>query len=292
MGNRLTFVVVTGMSGAGKTQALRSLEDLGYFCIDNLPPALLPKVVELCERTEGQGKIDRVAVGSDVRGGEFFDELEEALQGMQEEGVSHQILFLEADDETLVKRYKETRRRHPLSEGTVLGAIQAERRRLAQLRLRSSIVVDTSHLSPHRLRQELQQLFGKDHTGGDFFITIVTFGFKHGLPLDADLVFDVRFLANPFYVRDLRPLSGQAPEVQEYVFASGVARSFMQRLDKLLNFLIPHYVVEGKSQLTVAIGCTGGRHRSLAVAERLTERMRKQGHTVLLDHRDMDRGTE
>ncbi len=280
------------MSGAGKTQALRSLEDLGYFCIDNLPPALLLKVVELCERTEGQGKIERVAVGSDVRGGEFFDELEEALHGMQQEGMIPEILFLEASDNSLVKRYKESRRRHPLSEGTVLGAIQTERRLLCGLRERASIVLDTSQLTPHRLRQELQQLFGKDQRRGDFFISIVTFGFKHGLPLDADLVFDVRFLANPFYVQDLKPLSGQSPEIQEYVFSSGVARSFLRRLDTLLNFLIPHYVSEGKSQLTVAIGCTGGRHRSLAVGERLTERMQKQGHIVLLDHRDMDKGTE
>lgn len=280
------FVIITGLSGAGKTQALRCFEDMGYFCIDNLPPSLITKVTELCNRSSG--KVRQVAVVSDVRGGEFFDELAAALGELERGGFPYQILFLEADDETLVNRYKETRRRHPISEGTVLGAIKLERQRLEELRGKAHVIIDTSGLSNQRFRQELHDLFGLEKSPR-LVISIVTFGFKYGLPMDADLVFDVRFLPNPFYVQELKSLTGERPEVQEYVLSSTPARSFMRRLLGMTDFLIPHYITEGKTQLTIAIGCTGGKHRSIAIGERLSERLRRRGHTVVLDHRDIRR---
>lgn len=281
------LVMITGLSGAGKTQALRCFEDMGYFCIDNLPPALITKVTELCDRASGT--VRELAVVCDVRGGEFFDELNAALAELESQGFPYRILFLEANDEVLINRFKETRRRHPISEATVLGAIKLERQRLMELRQRSHMIIDTSGMTTQRFRQELHDLFRLERAPR-LTISVVTFGFKHGLPIDADLVFDVRFLPNPFYIPELKDLTGEQPEVQAHVFASEVARAFMRRLLSLTRFLIPHYLNEGKSHLTIAIGCTGGQHRSIAFGERLAESLRRKGHAVVLEHRDIRRG--
>jgi len=293
------FVIITGLSGAGKTQTMRFLEDLGYFCVDNLPPALIPAFAELCEKSgrdtggpgsRSQGKLDRIALVVDVRGGEFFADLSEALDRLDEMGFIHQILFLEADDETLVRRFKETRRLHPLmSAGGVEEAIRRERKRLEDIRGRASKVIDTSDLSPAKFRQKLVQMFSGDRDIRRFMISVVSFGFKHGLPIDADLVMDVRFLPNPQYVESLRPSDGRDQRVADYVFKWPVTQRFMRRFAGLLDFLIPHYINEGKTQLVIGIGCTGGRHRSVAIAEKLAAILRGRRHTVLVEHRDIDK---
>lgn len=287
-GSKGRFVVITGLSGAGKTQAMRALEDLGYFCVDNLPPALIPAFAELCERSGG--RVSRVALVVDIRGGEFFSDLNDALNRLDAMGFGHQILFLEADDDTLVRRYKETRRRHPLGdEASVEEAIRSERRRLEDTRGRASVVIDTSDLSPVKFREKLIHMFADGDEAGRFTIAIVSFGFKHGLPMDADLVFDVRFLPNPQYVESLQPFDGKARKVADYVLKSPLTSAFLRRLRSFLEFLVPHYITEGKSQLVIAVGCTGGRHRSVAIAERLAAILRQGRHRVLVEHRDIDK---
>jgi len=282
------FVIITGLSGAGRTQAVRFLEDLGYFCVDNLPPALIPSFAELCEKSGG--KMNRIALVVDIRGGEFFVDLAETLERLDEMGFMHQILFLEADDETLVRRFKETRRRHPLmAEGGVEEAISRERKRLEDIRGRASKIIDTSRLSPAKFRQKLVQMFSGDRDIRRFMVLLVSFGFKHGLPMDADLVMDVRFLPNPQYVESLRPSDGRDQRVVDYVLKWPVTENFMRRFTGLLEFLIPHYINEGKTQLVIGIGCTGGRHRSVAIAERLAAVLRGKQHTVLVEHRDVDK---
>lgn len=275
-------MIITGLSGAGKSLAVRALEDLGFFCVDNLPPELIPKFAELCQ----QGRLHRVALVVDIRGGEFFPQVFSALEHLESVGFPYQILFLEASDEVLVRRYKETRRLHPLApHGGVLEGIQEERRRLQELRGKAHIVLDTSDLSPQKLREEVMHLFTGRRRG--LIVVVRTFGYKHGVPRDADLVFDVRFLPNPNYVEDLRPLDGTDPRVRDYVLRWPVSRRFLRLLSSLFRFLLPQYVAEGKTQLTVAIGCTGGRHRSVVVADYLADFIRRLGHTVLTEHRDI-----
>ncbi|MEW6546945.1 MAG: RNase adapter RapZ [Bacillota bacterium] len=276
------LVIITGLSGAGKSLAVRTLEDLGFFCVDNLPPELIPKFAELCQ----QGRLQRVALVVDIRGGEFFGEVFSALEHLEAVGLPYRIIFLEASDEVLVRRYKETRRRHPLApHGGILEGIQEERRRLQELRGRAHIVLDTSDLSPQKLREEVMQLFAGRRRG--LIVVVRTFGYKHGIPLDADLVLDVRFLPNPNYVDSLRDLDGTDPRVRDYVLRWPVSRRFLRLLGGLFRFLLPQYVAEGKTQLTVAVGCTGGRHRSVVVAEYLADFFRRLGHTVLTEHRDI-----
>ncbi len=282
------FVIISGLSGAGKTRVLQSLEDLGYFCVDNLPPGLIPKFAELCSQPEN--KLTRVALVTDIRGGEFFDSLFESLEYLEESGFPYQILFLEADDETLIRRYKETRRRHPLAQqGSVLEGIREERLRLQELRGRATWIIDTTDLTPQKLREQIVEIFSRDEGLQRLIITLVSYGFKHGLPLDADLIFDVRFLPNPHYVDNLRPLDGNDERVREYAMKWPAAQKFLRRVQSLVEFLLPHYENEGKSQLTVGIGCTGGRHRSVVIAERLAEWLRGKGYTVLVEHRDISR---
>ena len=286
-GAGLELVVVTGLSGAGKTQAIHALEDLGFFCVDNLPPALLAPFAELCRQADSP--VRRVAVVMDVRGGDWFDQAVEALQELDRAGVFYRIVFLEASDETLVKRFKETRRRHPLApQGRLLEGIRAERQRLGALRGRAHVILDTSELSPRQLRQRIADLLGGPETPR-LIAHLVSFGFRYGLPADADLVFDVRFLPNPHYVPDLQPLTGLDDRVREYVLRWPSARRLLQQLEELLDFLLPHYVNEGKTQLTVAIGCTGGQHRSVVITEALAAHLRNQGHRVLVEHRDVER---
>lgn len=281
----LRLVIVTGLSGAGKSQALKCLEDLGWFCVDNLPPALLPKLAELGEG--GGQRPGRIALGIDLRGGDFFGGTLEALQELDAQSHSYQILFLEASDETLVRRFKETRRRHPLApEGSVLDAIRREREELQAVRGKATHIVDTSDLTPQQLRKEVERLSGiaKDDTG--VLVHVVSFGFKNGLPVDADLVFDVRFLPNPHYVKDLQPRTGLDADVRDYVLGWPVTQKFLQQLHGFLDFLMPQFSSEGKTQVVIAVGCTGGQHRSVAVGEWVAMHLQTVGYNVSVRHRD------
>ena len=284
----VTVVVITGHSGAGKSEAIAAFEDGGFFCVDNLPPRMISQLGDLF-RHEGSG-VRRAAIVSDVRGGEYFDELLAVLDQLTAEGLSPKVLFLEADEETLTDRFKETRRRHPLApEGSMLDGIRAERALLAPLRERADVVMDTSNLTSGELRRRIaEDLLGADE-GGKLALTLQTFGFKNGPPRDADLTLDVRFLPNPHYVDELRPLTGLDEEVRRYVESETQAGEFYGRLMPLLEFLVPAYVAEGKSHLTIAIGCTGGRHRSVTVADRIRRGLGDRDDVIVrVKHRDVE----
>ena len=256
----MRLVIVTGMSGAGRTTALKVLEDAGYFCVDNLPVPFIDKFAELT--ASGNSEITKVAIGIDIRSGKSLGQLEQVLEHMTMEGISHEILFLDASDEVLVKRYKETRRMHPLAEsGRVEQGITLERERLAFLKKQADYIIDTSQLLTRELKQELDKIFIQNREFKNLMITVLSFGFKYGIPSDADLVFDVRFLPNPYYIDELRPKSGNDREVREYVMNNDKAREFLAKLTDMIEFLIPNYVQEGKTQLVIGIGCTGGKHR-------------------------------
>jgi UPF0042 nucleotide-binding protein len=284
----ISLVIVTGLSGAGKSQAIRCLEDLGFFCVDNLPPMLIPKITELCQQSGG--KIKRFALVIDVRGGLFFDSLSEELKNLTKQGIKYKVLFLEASDAVLVRRFKETRRQHPLDVegGSVLEAIQAERIRLQELRGSAHIILNTSEMSARDLKENMTQLFGVVNEFIPLTVTMISFGYKYGIPLDADLVMDVRFLPNPNYVDELKHLTGLDSAVVKYVFDSQVTKNFVRRFHNLLQFLIPFYVKEGKRHLVVAIGCTGGQHRSVAITEKLA-RLLSHLYLVQAHHRDLPR---
>jgi len=280
------FVIITGLSGAGKTQAIRSLEDIGFFCVDNLPPMLIEKFAELVWQSEG--KINRVALVIDIRGGDFFDKTLDALGHLEEAGYGYTILFLEASDDTLIRRFKETRRRHPLAwHGRISEALREERRRLEELRGRAQRIIDTSNVSPQELREMILDIFSEDQEQPRMLINVVSYGYKHGLPVDADLAFDVRFLPNPHYVESLRPLTGKDEAVVKYIFKWPVTKQFLEKLLGFVTFLVPHYVSEGKTQLTIGVGCTGGRHRSVAIAEYLANELAVHGYSVQVEHRDI-----
>jgi len=264
------------------------MEDLGFYCIDNMPPALIPKFAEIC--FQSQGKIEKVALVIDIRGGDLFNELFNELETLEKTRYSYEILFLEASDEVLIKRYKESRRKHPLSpEGRIIEAIKAERDMLEQVRNRADHIIDTSNLLPQQLKEQLISIFveGKKYEG--IIINIVSFGFKYGIPLDSDLVFDVRFLPNPYYISSLKEHTGKEKEVSEYVLKWPQTKIFVEKLHDMIEFLIPHYIEEGKSQLVISIGCTGGKHRSVTVAETLYNLLSETNHRVLIDHRDIDK---
>jgi RNase adapter protein RapZ len=282
------MVLITGHSGAGKSEAIAAFEDGGYFCVDNLPPRLIGSLGELF-RHEGSG-VERAAVVSDVRGGEYFEELIAVVDALHVDGLAPRVVFLEADEETLLHRYKETRRRHPLApEGRIIDGIRAERELLAPLRERADLVMDTTDLTGAQLRRRIaEELLGAE-AGPKLALTILTFGFKNGPPRDADMTLDVRFLPNPHYIDELRPLTGHDQEVQEYIEAGPQAGEFYGRLMPLLEFLLPAYVAEGKSHLTIAVGCTGGRHRSLCVADRIVQRLEGRDDVAIrVVHRDAD----
>lgn len=288
MGNCLgekRLVIITGLSGAGKSEAIRSFEDLGYFCVDNLPPVLIVKFVELFCHSDG--RFAGVAIVCDIRGGQFFDDLFVAFQELEALGYKYNILFLEASDEVLIRRFKETRRRHPLGpERGIAESISEERRRLGELRGRADRIIDTSSLTVAELKKQITAYLEKTETDR-LTVTCMSFGFANGIPLDADLVIDVRFLPNPFYVESLKNLTGNDKEVDEYIFKWPIAQRFMDKLLDFVGFLTPQYISEGKTHLTIAIGCTGGRHRSVAMANRLAEYVRSQGYKTVLEHRDI-----
>ena len=252
----MRFVIVTGLSGAGKTQAIRCLEDLGYFCVDNLPPTLIKKFAEACFQTEG--KIDKVALVIDIRGGEFFDNLFENLKEIKKCGYKYEILYLDATDEVLIKRYKESRRKHPLApQGRILKGIELERNKLKEVRNRADNIIDTSKLSARELREKVTEIYVKEgQIETQIIVTVLSFGFKYGIPVDSDLVFDVRFLPNPFYVPELKYFSGNDDPVRDYVLGFEETQVFIDKLDDMLKYLIPKYLKEGKRQLIVSIGCT------------------------------------
>lgn len=282
---RLHTLIITGLSGAGKSQVINCMEDMGYYCVDNLPPALLTKFVELSLQSEG--KVDKVALVIDVRGGEFFLDLSHALDEMQDNAVPYEIVFLEAADDVLIRRFKESRRRHPLAgDASLLESIRTERVMLEELRGRANLVIDTSDLSPLELKTKLQSIFCERNTRG-FFVNIISFGYKLGIPIDTDIVIDVRFLTNPFYNPTMRNLTGEDREVIDFVLGSPVTKSFMRRFINLLKFLIPHYINEGKTNLAVAIGCTGGQHRSVVLADYAAKKIRNLGYKVVVRHRDI-----
>ncbi|MCG0277454.1 MAG: RNase adapter RapZ [Thermanaeromonas sp.] len=289
-GEERRLVIVTGLSGAGKTQAIRSLEDLGFFCIDNLPPSLVPGLVELLNKQgPGPEETRRVALVMDIRGGKFFAGMEEALDYLDQQGFPYEILFLEASDEVLVRRYKETRRRHPLAGESILEGILEERRRLESIKERASKIIDTSELTPRQLKEEITELYGA--RGQKLTITVVSFGYKYGLPLDADLVMDVRFLPNPYYNPALRPFTGHDRCVADFVLGEPAAQEFLNKFMDLLHFLIPNYIKEGKSHLVIAIGCTGGQHRSVTLANKIGELLEKEDFRVIVKHRDVIRAS-
>ena len=283
----MRFIIVTGLSGAGKTEATRSLEDMGYFCVDNLPPKLIPKFAEAC--VQSQGKIDKVALVIDIRGGIFFDDLFESLNYLKAQEFKYEILFLDASDEVLVKRFKESRRSHPLAPGSrIITGINEERKKLREVKDRADIIIDTSKYAIKDLREEMSKNYGNaQQPEKDLSITVLSFGFKYGIPVDADLVFDVRFIPNPFYIPKLKPFSGNDEAVRDYVLAQEETKGFIKRTDDLLEFLIPHYKKEGKRQLIVSVGCTGGRHRSVAIANSLYETLAKRNYSVSVEHRDI-----
>lgn len=280
------LVIITGMSGAGKTQVVRTMEDLGYFCVDNLPPMLISKFAELC--SQSAGRVNKVGLVVDIRGREFFDTLIQALEELEKQGHRYEMLFLEASDETLIRRYKETRRRHPLApHGRISEGITRERERIEHVRGRATQIIDTSELTTANLREKVTALFTSDHEQQRMNITVVSFGFKYGIPLDVDMVFDVRFLPNPFYVESLRRKSGEVAEVGDYIWKWPITQQFMEKVTGFVDFLVPNYIKEGKSQLIIAIGCTGGLHRSVFVARKIYEGLRNKGYKVNLDHRDI-----
>jgi UPF0042 nucleotide-binding protein len=280
------FYIITGLSGAGKTYTIRALEDLGFFCVDNLPPVLLPRFAELC--LQGGDIIDRVAVVIDIRGGRFFNDLFQALDELEEQGCPYEILFLEATTEVLIKRFKETRRRHPFSgRGPLLEEIRRERKRMEELRGIANKIIDTSELTPNELKTQISDLYGPDNDKVKLHITVMSFGYKYGIPLDADLVVDVRFLPNPYYVEELRPLTGCDRQVDKYVRKFPAAEEFLQKYNDILTFLLPNYVCEGKTHLVIAIGCTGGQHRSVVLANCLGERLSSQEYRIMIRHRDI-----
>ena len=283
----MRFVIITGMSGAGKSTALKMLEDMGYFCVDNLPIALLGKFAELAGAPGGE--INKVALGVDIRSGQALGELETELEKLAIKGLSYEILFLDASDSVLVKRYKETRRSHHLAKGgRVDKGIQEEREKLAFLKKHADYILDTSQLLTRELNQELDKIFMQNQEFKNLMITVLSFGFKYGIPQDCDLVFDVRFLPNPFYVDDLKQKTGNDKEVQDYVMGFEVSHVFLNKLTDMLEFLIPNYVLEGKNQLVIGVGCTGGKHRSVTLANRLYEALNGQKeYGVRLEHRDI-----
>ena len=282
----MEFIIVTGLSGAGKTQVINCLEDIGYYCVDNMPPGLIKDFIHLTLR--GKKSISKAAFVMDMRSGAFFDDFMSGLDSMDKNNYRYKILFLEASDEVLIRRYKESRRTHPLSgEGSILEGIEAERKFLEEIRKKADCVIDTSTMKTAQLREEIRNLLLSQNKKIRFTITVQSFGYKHGIPLDADMVFDMRFLPNPYYLTSLKELTGNNKKVRDYVMRFPESRSFVDKVHALINELIPSYLREGKSNLVLAFGCTGGQHRSVTMAIVFSELFRADGWRVLTIHRDL-----
>lgn len=289
----MRLLIVTGMSGAGKSQVINFLEDQDWFCVDNLPPALIPKFTQLCQ--ESGERCKNVALVVDIRGGEFFGDFLGELEKLETEEVPHELLFLDAEDEVLIRRYKESRRRHPLADhGRLSSGLEKERQLLAPIRNRATFVIDTSNTNLKKLKVRLDEvLLSGMSVDKQMRVTVLSFGFKYGLPLDADMVFDIRFLPNPYYVEELRPMSGEDQQVQEYIAQWPETEGFWDRMLSLVNFVLPQYMKEGRRQVVIAIGCTGGRHRSVYLANRLYKELQAQtSYGVTLEQRDVSRYVE
>ena len=287
----MRFVVVTGMSGGGRSTALKMLEDIGFYCVDNLPVSLIEKFVELISN-QGE-EINKVGLGVDVRAGQFFEEAADVLAKLKESGYNLEILFMDADEKSLIKRYKETRRAHPLAlEGRIEDGVRKEKEILTRIRSMADYVIDTSNLLTRELKQELDRIFVGNEAYNSLMVTVMSFGFKYGIPVDADLVFDVRFLPNPFYLEELKQKTGNDKEVQDYVMGFEEAGVFLEKLEDMMQFLIPNYIKEGKNRLVVAVGCTGGKHRSVTLANFLYSAMKNKGnYGITLYHRDVGHGS-
>jgi UPF0042 nucleotide-binding protein len=282
----MRFVIVTGMSGAGKSSVLKMLEDVGFFCVDNLPIKLVKKFVKLIM----QGNNDKVALGLDIRSGQSLDELDVVLNDMKSIGFKYEILFLDCSTEVLVKRFKETRRIHPLSQSErVDKGIELERMKLDFLRKKADIIIDTSHLLIRELKTQIDTIYVGEESFNNFMIMVLSFGFKYGIPTDADLIFDVRFLPNPYYIAELKDKTGMDARVRRFVMDSDAAGQFINKLEDMLTFLIPHYITEGKNQLVIGIGCTGGKHRSVTLANELSKRLEGLGYGIKTEHRDIEK---
>ncbi len=284
----MQFSIITGMSGAGKSTVLKNLEDLGYFCVDNLPPTLIGKFADICFSPDSG--INNVALGIDVRGGDFFNVLFEEIDKLKSADYKINMVFLEASDDVLVKRFKETRRRHPLvSVGRIEDGIAEERILLKEAKRRADFIIDTSSLLTRELKNEIYKIFIEEKSYDNLIVSVLSFGFKYGIPSDADLVFDVRFIPNPFYLEELRSKSGNDQEVQDYVMKWESSKTFLNKLTEMVSFLLPHYVQEGKNQLVIAIGCTGGKHRSVTLANELQARLNADEYSVNVYHRDIQK---
>lgn len=281
----MKIIIVTGLSGAGKTQAMDVLEDMGFYCIDNMPPSLIRNFLDMASKNK---EIEKAAFGIDVRGGSLFDDLKDALEYMKKEDVDFKILFFEATDSVLARRYNETRREHPLAHGeSVTKGIKREKERLSELRSEADAIIDTSYFNNARLASEISNIVGAGKDDRTFTVNIMSFGYKHGMPVSADMVFDARFLPNPFYVDELKNLTGNDTEVRDYVMGHDIARLFAEEVRGMIEVLIPFYKQEGKYSLSVCFGCTGGHHRSVTLANDLNERLTDRGIRTTLEHRDL-----
>ena len=282
----MKIIIVTGMSGAGKSTALNVLEDEGYYCVDNMPISLMPKFAELADGHNQDKGYNNIALGIDIRSGHSLAELDSVLDYMKEKKYEYTIVFLESSDEVLIKRYKETRRAHPLAkDGRVDKAIMLEREQLKFLKQRADVIIDTSQLLTREFKEELEKIVLGRKEFNNLMVTVLSFGFKYGIPSDADIVFDVRFLPNPYYVEELRPLTGNDKKIQDYVMKAPEAEEFLERVDGLIQFLLPNYVKEGKSSLVIAVGCTGGKHRSVTLANAIAKRLSKTPYGCKVEHK-------
>lgn len=284
----MEFVIITGMSGAGKSQAVKVLEDINYYCMDNMPPALLPNFAELCKGSSKE--VNKVAVVADIRGGIFFKDLFNSLEILRNKGIKYRVLFLDATDEELVKRYKELRRPHPLSTtGTIIDGIQEERILLNEVKQKSDYIINTSNMKLGRLKEEILSIFLNGKISHNLNITVMSFGYKYGIPQDSDLVFDVRFLPNPYYIEELKHNTGNDANVQEYVMGFDTSVVFIEKLIDMLKYLMPLYIKEGKSNLVLSIGCTGGKHRSVTISNKIADILSEENYRVMVTHRDVDK---
>lgn len=288
MGATVRFTVITGLSGAGRSEAAKCFEDLGYFVIDNLPPALILKMAELASLPGS--KVKQVALVVDIRGGEFFPELDKALAELADAGIEKRILFLEASDQALVRRFEATRRRHPMADGDrVIDGIFQERKIMRRLRDQADLIIDTTNLNPHELREKVKAMFAEDSPRSGIAVSVISFGYKHGIPLDADMVFDCRFLPNPHWVDELRPLNGNHRKVRGFVLNAEGTEEFLAKVRGLLGFLLPGFVNEGRHYLTIGVGCTGGKHRSVVIGDEVARYLQERGFPATVVHRDLDK---